>query len=116
MQPETEIKYFKFLPIEYPNLNLIFAGYFNCPQSHTVFIPLKKLGYRSILIGQKTSLKQKCEKLRCLASEFDNMCYKNSKINNMNSEVISFYKDSNSLKEAREISDHIPIWFEFTLK
>jgi endonuclease/exonuclease/phosphatase family metal-dependent hydrolase len=116
MQPETEIKYFKFLPIEYPNLNLIFAGDFNCPQSHTVFIPLKKMGYRSILIGQKTSLKQKCEKFRCLASEFDNMYYKNSKINNMNSGVISFYKDFNSLKETREISDHIPIWFEFTVR
>ena len=41
-QPETEIKYFKFLPNEYPTLNLIFAGDFNCPQSHTVFNPLKK--------------------------------------------------------------------------
>ncbi|HEY1193432.1 endonuclease/exonuclease/phosphatase family protein, partial [Flavobacterium sp.] len=25
-QPETEIKYFKFLPNEYPNLNLVFLG------------------------------------------------------------------------------------------
>src|SRR6266498_5260719 len=38
-QPETEIKYFKFLPAEYPNNNLIFCGDFNCPQSHTVFNP-----------------------------------------------------------------------------
>lgn len=29
MQPETEIKYFKFLPQEYPTLNIIFAGDFN---------------------------------------------------------------------------------------
>lgn len=43
-QPETEIKYLKFFPEEYPNLNLIFAGDFNCPQSHTVFNPLKKWG------------------------------------------------------------------------
>jgi hypothetical protein len=41
-KPETEIKYFKFFPGEYPTLNLIFAGDFNCPQSHTVFIPLRK--------------------------------------------------------------------------
>lgn len=30
-QPETEIKHFKNLPGEYPNLNLIFLGDFNCP-------------------------------------------------------------------------------------
>ena len=30
-QPETEIKYFKFLPAEYPDKNLIFCGDFNCP-------------------------------------------------------------------------------------
>ena len=29
--------------------------------------------------------------------------------------VISFYKNFTSLKEARKISDHIPIWFEFSL-
>ena len=114
-QPETEIKYFKFLPDEYPNLNLIFAGDFNCPQSHTVFNPLKKMGYQSILVNQKTSLKQECKNGKCLASEFDNMYYKTSKIKTINSGIIPFYKNFNSLKEARIISDHIPIWFEFSL-
>lgn len=52
-QPETEIKYFKFLPAEYPNLNLIFCGDFNCLQSHTVFNPLKTMGYKPIFTGQK---------------------------------------------------------------
>jgi endonuclease/exonuclease/phosphatase family metal-dependent hydrolase len=114
-QPETEIKYFKFLPEEYPNLNLIFVGDFNCPQSHTVFNPLKKMGYQSLLINQKTSLKQKCEYDTCLASEFDNMFYNVSKITRLHSGVLPFYKNFNSLKEARVISDHIPIWFEFSL-
>lgn len=114
-QPETEIKYFKFLPIEYPALNLIFAGDFNCPQSHTVFNPLKKMGFQSVLINQKTSLKQECKKEICLASEFDNMYYKTSKIKLLNSGIIPFYKNFKSLKEARIISDHIPIWFEFDL-
>ena len=114
-QPETEIKYFKFIPAEYPTLNLIFAGDFNCPQSHTVFNPLKKMGYQSILENQKTSLKKECKNEKCLASEFDNMYYNNSKINNLNSGIISFYKNFNSLQEARIISDHIPIWLEFSL-
>lgn len=57
-QPETEIKYFKFLPAQYPTLNLVFMGDFNCPQSHTVFNPLKKMGYASVFTKQKTSLKK----------------------------------------------------------
>ena len=114
-QPETEIKYFKFLPLEYPNLNLVFAGDFNCPESHTVFNPLKKAGYTSILQKQKTTLKQKCKYDECLASEFDNIFYHTAKFKNTRSGVILFYKKFDSLQEARKISDHIPIWFEFSL-
>jgi endonuclease/exonuclease/phosphatase family metal-dependent hydrolase len=115
-QPETEIKYFKFLPYEYPNLNLLFAGDFNCPQSHSVFNPLKKMGYKSILVNQKTSLKKECKKGTCLASEFDNVYYKASEINFLKSGIIPFHSAFATLKEARILSDHIPIWFEFSIK
>ena len=114
-QPETEIKYFKFLPQQYPTLNLVFMGDFNCPESHTVFNPLKKMGYTSILQRQKTTLKQKCNREVCLASEFDNVFYNPNRLNNINSGVILFYKKFNTLQEARKISDHIPIWLEFSL-
>ena len=115
-QPETEIKYFKFLPLEYPKLNLVFIGDFNCPQSHTVFNPLRKMGYASVFQNQKTTLKQKCRANNCLASEFDNIFYKTSSIKYINSGVLPFYTKFNLLKEARKISDHIPIWFEFSIK
>jgi endonuclease/exonuclease/phosphatase family metal-dependent hydrolase len=114
-QPETEIKYFKFLPAEYPQLHLIFTGDFNCPQSHTVFNPLKKMGYIPLLIGQKTSLKQACKNNECLASEFDNIFYQPSKFKKIDAGSIPFYKNFNTLKEARKISDHNPIWIEFSL-
>lgn len=114
-QPETEIKYFKFLPQEYPNLNLVFAGDFNCPESHTVFNPLKKMGYASVFQKQKTTLKQKCKAGNCLASEFDNIFYKSSTLKYINSGTVLFYTNYDSLQEARKISDHIPIWFEFSL-
>ena len=114
-QPETEIKYFKFLPQENPNLNLIFLGDFNCPQSHTVFNPLKKMGYVPVLVGEKTSLKRECDGAICLASEFDNIFYQSSKLNVLNGGKILFYTDFENLKEARKISDHLPIWVEFSL-
>lgn len=113
--PETEIKYFKLLTQEYSTLNLVFAGDFNCPESHSVFTPSKKMGFAPILENQKTSLKTKPKGTDYLASEYDNMFYKTSAINYLKSDVILFYKKFMSLKDARKISDHIPIWFEFSL-
>jgi len=115
-QPETEIKYFKFLPAEYPNLNLIFIGDFNCPQSHTVFNPLRKMGYKNVFKNQKTSLKKDCENNNCLASEFDNIWYNEGKVSVINSKAFLFFQSFTTLKEAKEISDHIPITVEITLK
>lgn len=74
-QPEREIKYFKFFPEEYPSLNLILAGDFNCPQSHSVFIPLRKIGFSSALVNQKTSLKRNGKNGSYLSNEFDNMYF-----------------------------------------
>ena len=116
MQPETEIKYFKFLPEEYLNLNLIFCGDFNLPQSHTVFTPLKKMGYQSSLVAQKTSLKQDCSSNDCLASEFDNFFYNAGKISSSGSGVVHFYKSFSTLTEARNISDHLPIYLKLNTK
>lgn len=115
-QPETEIKFFKFFPAQYPKLNLVFVGDFNCPQSHTVFNPLKKMGYTCVFTKQKTSLKKECVDNECLASEFDNIWYNTSNISISNSKAIHFYKSFETLKEAREISDHIPISTEITIK
>ena len=114
-QPETEIKYFKLLPEEYPNLNLVFVGDFNCPQSHTVFNPLRKMGYLCAFTNQKTSLKKECKANNCLASEFDNIWYNTSKITIQKATVIHFYTLFSSLKQAKTISDHIPITAELIL-
>jgi endonuclease/exonuclease/phosphatase family metal-dependent hydrolase len=114
-QPEREIKYFQFFPSAYPKYNLIFMGDFNCPQSHSVFNPLRKMGYASALINQKTSLKRSCKNGQCLASEFDNIYFQKTKIKKLDSGVILFYKNFPSLKQARTISDHCPIWLKFSL-
>ncbi len=112
-QPETEVKYFKFLPETYPNLNLLFCGDFNLPQSHTVFNPLKKMGYLPALINQKTSLRKNCLELNCLSEEFDNMFYNSLKIKLLKSDVIHFYNEFPSMYEANMISDHLPIISQF---
>lgn len=115
-QPETEIKYFKYLPASYPNLNLVFVGDFNCPQSHTVFTPLQKLGYKCAFQNQKTSLKKECVNNNCLASEFDNIWYNSNKMSVTNAIALLFYESFSTLQEAREISDHIPVTVELEFK
>ncbi|RYZ27030.1 MAG: hypothetical protein EOO10_13905 [Chitinophagaceae bacterium] len=114
-QPETEVKYFKLLPALYPKLTLIFCGDFNLPQSHTVFNPLKSMGYSPLLINQKTTLKKECKGDECLASEFDNVFYPKSKLTIQQSGILHFYKSFATLKEANSISDHVPIFFQFSL-
>ena len=115
MQPETEIKYFKFLPAEYPELNLIFTGDFNCPQSHSVFNPLKAMGYQPALTGQKTSLRHQCLGDDCLASEFDNIFYNTQLVLAVQSGAVKFYSAFPSLEEANLISDHLPIFLKLSL-
>lgn len=114
--PASEIKYFKFFRNLYPKLNLVFLGDFNCSQSHMVFNPLKKLGYKAVFTNQKTSLRQKCKNNDCLASEYDNIFYAASTISCTSKGVIPFYTSFTSLKEARKISDHIPVWGVLIMK
>jgi deoxyribonuclease-1-like protein len=114
-QPETEVKYLKFLPISYPNQTLIFVGDFNLPQSHSVFNPLKGMGYEPLLLNQKTSLRQKCINNDCLASEYDNMFFIRKKCKVKKSGIIPFYNRNTDLHEARLISDHVPVFAEIEI-
>jgi endonuclease/exonuclease/phosphatase family metal-dependent hydrolase len=114
-QPETEVKYLKFLPEEYPALNMIFCGDFNLPQSHSVFNPLKGMGYTPVLVGQKTSLRDRCLDDGCLASEYDNFFFQSSKIELLDKGVIHFYKSFADFDKARQISDHVPIYIHIRI-
>lgn len=114
-QPETEIKYFKFFPKKYNKLNLIFIGDFNCPQSHTVFNPLRKMEYLPVFTNQKTSLKSKCNENDCLSKEFDNIWYNKSKVTILSFETILFFQQFEDYTKAKEISDHIPITAKIAL-
>jgi endonuclease/exonuclease/phosphatase family metal-dependent hydrolase len=110
-QPETELKYLKFLPEFYQPNRLIFLGDFNCPESNSVFNPLKRLGFEPSLTGQKTSLREKWNNGDCLASNYDNIFYDNAKFVKKTSGIIPFYIDI-EWTTARKVSDHVPIFVE----
>jgi deoxyribonuclease-1-like protein len=113
-QPETEIKYLKLFKDSFHLENMIFLGDFNCPQSHTVFNPLKNDHYKTALKGQKTTLKQECRGGECLASEYDNILYSEKSFRQKNSGVIPFYLQfEGDMGAARKVSDHLPIFVSF---
>lgn len=114
-QPETEIKYFKFLPEQYPDLHLLFVGDFNCPPTHTVFNPLKKMDYAPVFENQKTTLRTQCIEQDCLASPYDNIFYHTQKLKVLQQGVLLFYESYENLDDARKVSDHIPIWISFEI-
>ena len=115
MHPETEVKYFKFIPNDHPDKNIIFCGDFNLPQSHTVFNPLKSMGYKPALELQKTSLRQECIDDDCLASEYDNVFFDGRKVKLIKADIIHFYLNFPSIKDALMISDHVPVVFRFSI-
>ncbi len=107
-QPEKEIAFFKYYPELYKLPNMIFLGDFNCSESSSVFIPLKKMGWKPVLVNQRTTLKMKCVGSRCLASEYDNI-FIPSNIK-FTGGTIKFHNLFTSPKAARRISDHLPIY------
>lgn len=112
-QPEQEIKYLKYFPDSLHLLSPVFLGDFNCPQSHSVFYPLKRRAYLPALQGQRTTLKQECAGGDCLASEYDNIFYPATIFRLKQATALPFYQSfDGNMKLARSISDHLPVYAE----
>jgi hypothetical protein len=83
--------------------------------SHTVFNPLKKMGF-FLLYKSKTSLKKKVVNGEYLASEFDNLFYDAAVLKINKHDVIPFTNNSTSLeKSSHNIRPHSYL-IEFSIK
>lgn len=112
-QPEKEIHFLQYFQQHYQDRNLVFLGDFNCPQSHNVFSPLKLKGYKPVLKGQKTTLRQDCVRGDCLASEYDNIFYTTKAFRLKSSGIVPFHRVFNGdMRAARRLSDHLPVFAE----
>jgi endonuclease/exonuclease/phosphatase family metal-dependent hydrolase len=106
--PDKEAMKLDTLPKIYKDKTIIIMGDFNLSGSHKGFDNLKKFGFKCSLVSKKTSLKAK-ESSDPMNMEYDNFFIsKNIKL--VKSDVIYFYKDFKTLKDARKISDHCPIY------
>jgi hypothetical protein len=82
--------------------------------SHTVFNPLKKMGF-FLLYKSKTSLKKKVVNGEYLASEFDNLFYDAAVLKINKHDVILFYKHHLIRKSSHNIRPHSYL-IEFSIK
>ena len=113
-KPELEIRYFNNYQERLNTDQLLIAGDFNVNEKHTVWDSFYQQGYSSAVKNSKTTLKQKCKKGYYLSHSIDNI-YFSKKITLVNSGVLDFVENCDNLKEARKISDHLPVFLEFTL-
>lgn len=113
--PAAEIVHLVELPTLYPKDNLLIMGDFNLSEKNAAFNQLKAKGYKPVLQNQKTSLKTKPDANgNYLAAEYDNLFYKTGTLNNLKSGIIDFVPLCKNLSEARQISDHLPVWCEIS--
>ncbi|MCC5944717.1 MAG: endonuclease/exonuclease/phosphatase family protein [Bernardetiaceae bacterium] len=114
--PETEIILLEYMHHKYKPEPLILLGDFNLSEKHEAYDEIKRIGYKPCVTDQKTSIRMKVtEDGESLSQEYDNIFYMPSLIDMKKSGVIHFYKDYPTLREARNISDHIPVWMDFEL-
>lgn len=113
--PESECELLVRLNKNYPDDNIMIMGDFNLSEKSEAFDDLKKNGFEPAITDQKTSLKMKESNNEHLANEYDNIFYESKPIQKIKSGVIDFSRDFTSLKDARTISDHVPVYLEFLL-
>lgn len=110
--PENEIVLLPKIEQSYPKDKIVYMGDFNLSQKHKAWDGLKNRGFQPLVTNQKTSLKMKESDGEWLANEYDNIFYREKQLKVENGGVVEFFRDFPTLAEARDISDHIPVWFE----
>ena len=98
------------------NQHIIIAGDFNCPHFNMAFDKLYAYHFKHAFLRTPTTLKMKPKNGSHLASMYDNFYYEKNEIIAVSPTCIDFSRQFSSLKEARRISDHLPISISLSLK
>lgn len=112
--PELEIRHFSKYEERLKSNRVLIAGDFNLNERHNVWSNLYQRGYKSALMKSKTTLKRKCKNGDYLSHDIDNIYYSKG-ISFVNSGVLDYIEKCDNLKTARMISDHLPVFLEFTI-
>ncbi len=114
-EPWKECKYLYKLNDCYKVDNLLIMGDFNLSERNDAFYKLKQSNIWPALINFKTSIKMEMREGEKFANEYDNIFIDRTEIKLLNAGRIDFTLPFISLKEARKISDHVPVYAEIRL-
>ena len=101
---------------EYPDDHIVIAGDFNLAPSHQAFDALRQRGYVPVLVNQKTTLKRKRKDGQHLLNPYDNIFYETNELTVARAGILDFTTRFSTLKIARLISDHVPVYAELGWK
>ncbi len=113
-QPEEEIRHFQHYPQRFKDKAVIICGDFNLTETHAVWEPLKAQGYFPVVNDAPSTLKRKCVRGNYLNYAIDNIFFPSASFSLESSGRVDFVRDCENLTQARGISDHLPIYAEFS--
>ncbi len=113
--PERELTLLPAIHRTYPTDDLVIVGDFNLDAQRAPFDGLRAEGFAQALPpGQKTTLKAaESPSGERLASAYDNVFYEPAELQALSARVLDFSDRFGSLRDAREVSDHLPVVVEF---
>lgn len=108
--PAREVTLLASLHDRYPDDHLLVAGDFNLGQDNEAFDGLRDVGLIPVLAEQRTSLKMRRRDGEHLASEYDNIFFEVGPLRPDTAGIVDFTPRFPTLKQARTISDHLPVF------
>jgi deoxyribonuclease-1-like protein len=115
-EPEKEIQNLIPYPTRLSTDCVLIAGDFNLDETHFVWEPLKRQGFRPALQQTPTTLKRACDGGNYFNYPIDNIYYPQPCFDLLEAGRVDFVGSCANLKAARRISDHVPVWVEIAWK
>ena len=113
--PEQEIIYFKDYQQRLETDLVFICGDFNLTEDHVVWNDFYKIGFESAVQNTKTTLKRSCKDGNYLNHPIDNIYFDRDVISKVHANKIDFVNSCDRLDVARGISDHLPVFLEFSI-
>lgn len=113
--PERELTLLPALHRTYPDDDLVLVGDFNLDAQRSPFDGLRDAGFDHALRGgARTTLKAvESPSGEHLASAYDNVFYEPDELRVVGATVLDFSPRLPTLRDARNVSDHLPVLVEF---
>jgi endonuclease/exonuclease/phosphatase family metal-dependent hydrolase len=109
--PGAENAQLRLLHRRYPGDHLVIVGDFNQGEHRESFDALEASGFAPVLTTQRTTIRMERREGRShLANPYDNLFVETAPLRVIEGGAIDFTHDFPTLRDARRISDHLPVY------